>query len=148
MEAAAGEKAIGAARGEEIAVVLIVFGHEFRAPPKVSVKRGAGRHVQRRHPLLVAFAGDADEAFMGAHRRQLQPRQLRDAQAPAIQHLDDAGQPQAFGRFILHGGLQHRVQIVAGQNLGQRTGGAGRGQRLGGIVLAHPFRIEKTIELA
>ena len=86
---------------------------------------------------------------MRLHRRQRQPRQFGNAQAAAIQHLHDQGQAQAFAAlWSLRRRRQHRFQIVARQNLGQRPARLGRGDGLGGIVAADAFGIEKAIELA
>ena len=112
-----------------------------------------GREGVRRHlaegdePLLVALADDAHEALLEVDVGDLQGAGLRDAEAAAVEDLEDGavaeGAPVAGGD--VHG-VEDGADFLDGEDLRQVAPELGRVDAVAGVVLAFAFEDEPVEE--
>ena len=117
--------------------------------------RALGRIVERHHALFVAFAAHDDHPRIAARGRGGKRHQLGDAQAGGVKKLDQTGKPRRAQphrerrlRIARTRRRQQAIDLGERQRLRQRTRALWPLEHGGRIVLALPFRIKKTVELA
>ena len=102
--------------------------HELRAPRlEVLGQHGRRRAHDGHDALLVALAHDPEHLLVEHDLAQVETAQLRDAQAAAVQHLDDRVVALAGGR----GGerlVEQVGRLLAADDVGEAVGLLGQGQ--------------------
>ena len=118
----------------------------FEIPLDLVPRRVADRH----QPLFVAFADDADVSLAEKEVREPQRGQLRDAQAARVEHFEHGAVAQPLGRTHIDGG-DDTVDLVGGEDVGQRTSEFGRVDELGGRtfdLVVYQQEVEETADAA
>ncbi len=91
--------------------------------------------------LFVALAGDHEKAVVEVDARQLEVAQLADAQAAAVEGFDYGAVAAAGGRLEVDG-VDHVVDVVDAEHLGQVAAKARRVEQQGGIVVDDALGLE------
>ena len=118
----------------------------FEIPLYLVPRRVADRH----QPVFVAFADDADVSFAEKEVRKPQRGQLRDAQAARVEHFEHGAVAQPLGRAHVDRG-DDAVDLVGGEDVGQRASEFGRVDELGGRtfdLVVYQQEVEETADAA
>ena len=98
-----------------------------------------------RSRLLAALALDADELFVEVEVAQPQVAQLADAQAAAVEGLDDGAVALSFGLVHVHG-VDDAVNFLHRQHFGQVEADFRAFQQLGGVGLQIIRQDQEVVE--
>ena len=95
--------------------------------------------------LLAAFALDADELLVEVEVAEAQVAQLADAQAAAVQRLNDGAVALSLGLVHVHG-VDDAVYLLHGQYLGQVEADFRAFQQFGGVGLQVVRQHQEVVE--
>ena len=119
---------------------------EERPPTRhVDAQRLDGSPPDRDDPLLVALAGDAHEAALEIDAAALQAGRLADAQAGAVQQLQQRAVAQV-ARADAARRLDQPLRLVGRERAGQGPSLARQIERRGRVVSAHAEQHEVPVE--
>ena len=95
--------------------------------------------------FLAALAEDAEEAVVFVDVADLQSDELGDAQAAAVHHLNHGLVAVAVGLAEVDA-VNHLLDFLVGQHLGQVAAKGGRGDEQGGVEVGQLFLVEVAPE--
>ena len=127
----------GAAAGVEEELRAVPAVEVRAAHGEVAAQRLGGRAAERHDPLLAALAERAHEPALDVHRGPVEADRLGDAQAGAVEQLDERAVAHRPRRHA-DGGVDQALDLGGGERARQPARAPGELQVGGGVVGARP----------